>query len=313
MPLQFNPELIIGEVLGQKAFKGIDPSSSNFECPFIKSKCTKRSTNLPNEPYPVCSLWRKGSGNLDPKDDLIFVCPKRFYAVDFLTDVIEHCWPGEKPQNPRFAPEVKMAGFGNVDFVIADVNEDNVVGDFLSVELQAIDITGSVFKAYQALREGKDLDKNPKFGLNWDNVYKRYVTQLIRKGYFHHHWKSKIVAVIPDQVYKYITARADFMRSPEVKGSQVNIIFMTYRLEVDLNHPGKYTPKLVTVEGTSHASLQGAMMYKDAPLKETFFNQIKKSLVRAVDLAGLIKSGEIPLDINVSEISEDLNPNEGVM
>jgi hypothetical protein len=305
MPLPFNPELVIGEILGKKAFKGIDPSSSDFECPFIKSRCTKRSTNLPGEPYPVCSLWRKGDGNTDPKQDLIFVCPKRFYAVDFLKDVIEHCWPGEKPKNPRFAPEVKMAGFGNVDFVIADVHDNGEVGDFLSVELQAIDITGSVFKAYRALRDGKNLDKRPTYGLNWDNVYKRYVTQLIRKGYFHHHWKSKIIAVIPDQVYRYITSRADFIRSSDVKSTQVNIIFMTYRLEIDPAHPEKYKPKLVTVEGTSHSSLQNAIMYKEAPLKETFCNQIKKSLVRSVDLASLIKLGEIPLNVENSDINKE--------
>lgn len=109
------------------------------------------------------------------------------------------------------APEVKMEGFGNVDFVIADVGQDGEVEQFLSVELQAIDITGSAFKAYQALRAGEDLEKKPTYGFNWDNVYKRYITQLIRKGYFHHHWKSKIVAVIPEQVYEYIKGRAGFM------------------------------------------------------------------------------------------------------
>lgn len=288
-----NPEAIIGEVLGRKAIKGADPAASGFECPFIKSRCPKRSTNLPDEPYPVCTLWRKGNGAADPKNDLIFVCPKRFYAVDFLTDVIEHCWPGEKPKNPMVAPEVKMAGFGNVDFVIADVQDDGEVDQFLSVELQAIDITGSVFKAYQGLRAGADLEKRPTFGLNWDNVYKRYITQLIRKGYFHHHWKSKIVAVIPEQVYQYIVGRADFIRSPDVKSAQVNIIFMTYRLEHDPTRPGEYRPQLVTVEGTSHSSLQNAILYKDAPLKEAFCTQIKRSLVRAVNLADLIKTGEI--------------------
>ena len=73
-----NPEVIIGEVLGRKAIKGADPAASGFECPFIKSRCPKRSTNLPDEPYPVCTLWRKGDGAADPKNDLIFVCPKLF-------------------------------------------------------------------------------------------------------------------------------------------------------------------------------------------------------------------------------------------
>jgi hypothetical protein len=213
--------------LGQNAVKGANPADTDFKCPFIHSRCPKRSTQLRDEPYPVCTLWRRSDGKPDPAQDLIFVCPKRFYAVNFLAEVIEHCWPGEKPKNPRVAPEVKMADFGNVDFVIADVEEDGEINQFLSVELQAIDITGSVFPAYQALRSGTDLEKRPTYGLNWDNVYKRYITQLIRKGYFHHHWKSKIVAVIPEQVYQYITSRADFMRSSDVKSTQVNIIFMT--------------------------------------------------------------------------------------
>jgi hypothetical protein len=292
--LPCNPESIIGEVLGRKALKGLDPAASDFLCPFIQSRCVKRSTQLPNEPYPVCTLWRRSDGAPDPANDLIFVCPKRFYAVDFLTEVIEHCWPGDKPLNPQVAPEVKMSGFGNVDFVIADVKEDGEVDQFLSVELQAIDITGSVFAAYQALRANADLAKRPTYGLNWDNVYKRYITQLIRKGYFHHHWKSKIVAVIPEQVYQYIVGRADFIRSPDVKSAQVNIIFMTYRLEDDPTRPGEYRPALVTVEGTSHSSLQNAILYKEAPQREAFTAQIKRSLVRAVNLADLIATGDIP-------------------
>ncbi len=185
-------------------------------------------------------------------------------------------------------PEVKMAGFGNVDFVIADVGIDGEVQQFLSVELQAIDITGSVFPAYRALLSGEDLEKKPSYGFNWDNVYKRYITQLIRKGYFHHHWKSKIVAVIPEQVYDYIKKRAGFLRSTDVKSPDVNIIFMTYCLETDPENPQEYRPKLVTVEGTSHSSLQNAILYKEAPSREAFASQIKRSLSRSIRIADLL-------------------------
>jgi hypothetical protein len=293
--LPCNPESVIGEVLGRRAVKGADPSATDFLCPYIKSRCPKRSTNLPDEPYPVCTLWKNGPTDI-PEKGLVFVCPKRFYAVDFLTEVIEHCWPGDKPSNPQIAREVKMTGFGNVDFVIADVGDDNEIDQFLSVELQAIDITGSAFPAYQALRAAKDLGKRPTYNFNWDNVYKRYVTQLIRKGYFHHHWKSKIVAVIPEQVYQYILGRAAFMKTTDVKNDpQVNIIFMTYRLQSDPSRPGEYRPTLVTVEGTSHTNLQNAILYKDPPKRDAFTTQIKSSLVRgAVKLADLISDGEVP-------------------
>ncbi len=293
--MPFNPEGIIGEVLGKKTLKGADPAASNFECPFIRSRCPKRSTQLPDEPYPVCTLWKNGPAT-NPDEDLIFVCPKRFYAVDFLTEVIQHCWPGAAPANPQIAREVKMTGFGNVDFVIADVKDDNEIEQFLSVELQAIDITGSAFAAYQALRAAQDLATRPTYGFNWDNVYKRYITQLIRKGYFHHHWKSKIVAVIPEQVYRYIHSRAAFMKTNDVKNDPtVNIIFMTYCLEHDPTRPNEYRPRLVTVEGTSHTNLQNAILYKEPPKRDAFTAQIKSSLVRgAVKLSDLIAAGEIP-------------------
>lgn len=286
--MPFDPEAIIGEVLGRKATKGADPAATQFECPYIRTRCPKRSAQLRDEPYPVCSLWRSAKTATDATKDLIFVCPKRFYAVDFLAEVIEKCWVGEKPKAPMVAPEVKMEGFGNVDFVIADVGTDGEINQFLSVELQAIDITGSAFEAYVALRAGVDLDRRPTYGFNWDNVYKRYITQLIRKGYFHHHWKSKIVAVIPDQVYQYIKSRADFLCSTDVRSPQVNIIFMTYCLEADPARPGEYRPRLVTVEGTSHSNLQNAILYKDPPERLAFTAQIKRSLVRAVSLADLI-------------------------
>jgi len=186
-----------------------------------------------------------------------------------------------------------MAGFGNVDFVIADVGENGEIGQFLSVELQAIDITGSVFPAYEALRMDTELPKRPSNGLNWKNVYKRYVTQLIDKGYFHHHWKSKIVAVIPEQVYRYIRASADFMVSTDVRSPEVNVIFMAYALDADPSRPGEYRPKLTTVEGTSHSSLKDAVMYKQAPARDAFTARIQHSLVRAVKLADLISAGEI--------------------
>ncbi len=119
-----------------------------------------------------------------------------------------------------------MKGFGNVDFVIADTSDNGEIGQFLSVELQSIDITGSVRKAYEALIAGQPMSKNPTSNFNWKNVYKRYITQLIAKGYYHHHWQTKIVAVIQEQIYQYIKKEAQFMCSANVKDDpMVNIIW----------------------------------------------------------------------------------------
>lgn len=278
--MPFDPRDAIAEILGEAAQPGTDPSLKGFTCPHIAQRCPKRSTNLGEEPYPVCALWRGSKLPRETVRDLICVCPKRFYQVDWLNDVIMHCWPFEQPRNPVIAREVKMKGFGNVDFVVADQMSDGSIGNFLSVELQAIDITGSVYTAYTALREGRSLDRRPPYGFNWDNVYKRYITQLIRKGYFHHHWGTKIVAVIQDQVYQSVIDKADFMRSTDIASATVNVVFMTYVFDDDPERPGQFLPRLKRVEGTSHSNLQAAILYKEAPTKEAFKQRIGDALTR---------------------------------
>lgn len=293
-PKSVNPLNVIGEILGRRTQLGFDPATYEFKCPYIQTTCKKRGKSVVG-PYPVCSIWRGSGDEKDAAVDLIPVCPKRFYEVDFIADVIERCWPGSKPpKNPRVAPEVQMKGFGKVDFVIADVNDQGEVTQFLSVELQAIDITGSVINSYMAIIGAEAAHKSHSRGFNWDNVYKRYVTQLIRKGYFHHHWGTKIVAVIPEQVYQYIIGRASFLTSNDIKAPDSNIVFVTYALTADeAVAPNAYKPKLVRCVATSHSALQQAMMYAVAPKREEFAKCITRSLANEIKLADLIKSGEL--------------------
>lgn len=264
----------IEEILGKRVALGFDPGDESYLCPFIDKTCTKRSSADRNNPYPVCVIKKKLSGQP------VCVCPKRFYEIDFLQDVIDHAWPGPKPTNPRIAREVKMAGVGNVDFVIADTLDGQDIGQFLSVELQAIDITGSVRPAYNAIVANEMLAASPSYGLNWKNVYKRYVHQLISKGYFHHHWGSKVVAVIQDVVYDYICNDADFMRQTDVRSPQVNIVFMSYRFEDNPEYPMRKRLVLDKVEGTHHTNLQNAVLYKSPPVREEFCERIRSALAR---------------------------------
>lgn len=265
MPI--DPTTIIGEVLCKKSAAGANPKKDKYHCRYMGSRCTKSVSN--KIPYPVCTIIYDSAP--------VAVCPKRFFEINLLKDVVDNCWPGEPPKAPELVSEVNMKGFGNVDFVAADFDAAGEVQDFLSVELQAIDITGSVRPAYAALLKSQMLPKRPTFGLNWDNVYKRYVTQLIRKGYFHHHWGSKVVGVMQDVVLDDIYERFGFMRTEDVKNSSVNIIFMSYAFTPDPAAPSGYRLKLKGVQGTSHASLQQAVLYAKAPSRGQFAEQIKKA------------------------------------
>lgn len=288
--MPFNPENAIGEIQGRRAVKGQRPTP-DFICPFIQSRCVKRSTQRQGEAYPICSLWRGTPPDRlirreDAATNLIAVCPKRFYAIDFFRDVVAHCWPGEPPVNPIITREIKMEGFGNVDFVIADM-QDGAIGQFLSVELQTVDITGSAFPAYEAICGNYNLPARSGHGFNWKNVYKRYITQLIHKGFLHQHWRSKIVAVIPDQVYDEIVRHGPFVEANDIRHQQTSIVFMTYRLEVDPARDGEFIPVLQRVVGTSHAALQAAALYNELLPRETFTNRVLGSIDRQIDLAGL--------------------------
>ena len=235
--MSIDPTDSIGEILGEPAAIGFDPASKGYRCPYIGHECTKRSTA--SGIYPVCTIKKRDGAP-------VCVCPKRFYEIDFLKDVVDHAWPGVKPTHPMVAREVQMKDFGNVDFVVADTPDGKTIKQFLSVELQAIDITGSVRDAYEAILAGEMLDTKKSYGFNWKNVYKRYINQLISKGYYHHHWGTKIVAVIQDEVYNYVCNDADFMRSTDISSHNVNIIFMSYKFED--NGAGGYKPLLDKVE-----------------------------------------------------------------
>lgn len=263
------PLTVIAEVLGQPASSMRDPVSVAYGCPFIGTTCAKKS-HQNTDPYPVCTIFKSKKLQLP-----ICVCPKRFYEADLVKDIVAHAWIGKKPKNQRVAYEVKMAGFGMVDLVVADVDPTtNSVRKFISAELQAVDITGSYTEAYNALLFGKTLRHRPSYGFNWANVRKRYVSQLIAKAFFHHHWGTRMVAALQtdlfDQFRKFIPF--DMHENP---GEESNIVFLLYKyVDAPEKGVGGLKLELDRVVGTSHNSLMMAQLYRKVPDKSEFCQKI---------------------------------------
>ena len=165
-----------------------------------------------------------------------------------------------------------MDGFGKVDFVLADINPaTSAVRNFVSVELQAVDISGSVQSAYSAVTNNQLLNKRPTFGMNWGNVRKRYVSQLISKGFFHHHWKARMVAVLQESLYNNLLEHIAFDEMPPSDNS--NILFMIYGYSLN-ELENNYTLSLKRVVGTSHSSLMTGPLYRQTPDRSKFCEQI---------------------------------------
>jgi Restriction endonuclease NotI len=261
----------IAEILGVAPDYLEKGAIQNGQCPFLGSKCIKSSPKSSGA-YPVCSVWQ----GINPQRAVV-VCPKRFLQAQIIQDAIRYCWPGLPPTNPKVAKEVKLEGLGFVDLVIADVNpETTKVVNFLSIELQALDITGSVHPEFMTIVHNDQRTSQNSYGLNFANVKKRYVTQLIQKGFFHHHWNSKIVAVVQDILFEYLRKSMSFDLLP-IESSNANVVFMTYRMVPNVDKSG-HSFEFAEVIATSHNSLMMASLYRTPPAKETFHDRILKQL-----------------------------------
>ncbi len=266
--MSHDPLRDIAEILGQPADQMRNPADADYLCPFIQSRCTKTSHQI-DGPLPVCSLYRRHRSPDTSPGPPICVCPNRFLQARVHDDVCRECWSERRTENIQLVSEVQMEKFGKVDFVIADLNsEETEVRDFISVELQAVDITGSYLPSYEAITAPRVMESRHPYGFNWANVRKRFIGQLIAKGYYHHQWQTKIAAVLQTDMFEQIRQHADL---PTVPMAKANIIFLLYQFRTDGD---RWRIGLDEVVPTTHSIVMNAILYERPPDRAAFAQRI---------------------------------------
>lgn len=244
-------------------------------CPFLGSTCTKTNHDQ-SEIYGACSVT---SGRNE-----VIICPKRLYANTYqpFQDVKTRIW-GEVPlivggssqelrqkalkhpecvvafgQNSGGEVTINSNGKLSIDWILQRYQKTAgrlIPVDFAALEVQSIDITGNYrdnFLAYKSLREGRPVNFIPLagHGLNWANVHKRLIPQIIRKGNIYHHMGRCVafVFVLPKIVYeKFDKILGDV--EEEQSHSRENLTVFTYSL-------GKTTPagsmRKLVLDGVKH-------------------------------------------------------------
>ena len=148
-----------------------------------------------------------------------------------------------------------MEKFGHVDMVIADLDTiANQINQFVSIELQAVDLSGTVEPAYTALLESQPIVETT-YGVNWANVRKRYMEQLVTKSFYHNRWGTRIVGVMQTPLYNYLRRHIQFdelATGPEVV---IDVFFLLYDYVEGSGPDEAHTLKFDRVVGTSHSSL----------------------------------------------------------
>jgi len=197
-------------------------------CPIIKETCEKTFND--GVISGVCTLKPITSGP-------VICCPIRLYAEDYkiLREVALIAFgekldliPGReavhfsKTKNKkciavfgkRWGGELRLpqkSGSGGyfVDWVLAKLNAKGSLVEFVAIEVQTIDTTGNYRNGFSALKNDRSVIKTTA-GLNWENVSKRILPQLIYKGQVLQReklCKRGLFFVCPEPVFEHIANR----------------------------------------------------------------------------------------------------------
>jgi len=194
----------------------------SHRCPFVNRPCTKTNHDQ-TIVYGVCSVKNQNG-------DEVITCPNRLYANNYalIQAIAEDMFGSGIPFYTYGAfmacrahrgrcivalgagsgKEVSLGKQLSIDWVLA-LLDDGRLCDFGGLEVQSMDITGnyrSTWQAYAQLGQRQHaIIPESEHGINWANVHKRLIPQLIRKGAVFA--KSTLCSkglhfALPDLVYK---------------------------------------------------------------------------------------------------------------
>lgn len=176
-------------------------------CRFIKGTCLKPRKSEPQVKVGICSLGSTVNRSADIHP--VIICPHRFKEEAMFESIRQKYLAGWR--NVKWIKEVNIGVGGNIDYVAVEVDGNDVIQDFLCVEIQAAGTTGSPYPYVQELlRDGRYSGKKHSYGINWANEFsKTMMQQAYKKGKIAEYWNRKIVFVMQDLAMEYITAISD--------------------------------------------------------------------------------------------------------
>lgn len=268
-------------------------------CPFHNSSGPQCTKNSASDPLGVCSVF---DGN-----EIAIVCPIRFrqnYLI--VEDAAKFFFP-----NPLGAPvvltEVRMLdrdgkSAGNIDIVLAQLDQNGTVVDFGAIEIQAVYISGNVslpFKQYMANPQQNSVmewpSKNYPTPDYLSSSRKRLAPQLIYKGGILHAWKKKMAVVVHSGFFRTLP------KLTQVPPDQADIAWLVYDLVKD---PITMTYNLVLIS-THYTSFKEALetITTSNPGRiEDFMVGLQKRIDKGKQL------GDVPLPQIPPTVQPSVNP-----
>ncbi len=272
-------------------------------CPFTAKACGKilaRDRIISG----VCAVRQKTENSPD-----VICCPIRIYAEDYkmlkviaqkafgcelklysgraavdkarqengAIAVFGHGWGGELR-----LPQRQGQGAYFVDWVLARLDSTGELVEFTAIEVQTIDTTGNYREARNALIDGRRIVPDT-VGLNWENVSKRIIPQLIYKGQVLQRedlCRSGLFFVCPSPVYERVLNRlGGKQKIPRFPTQPASIHFVAYDYLPGDHTDGEIVPLGIIEEHcTTVYKVQEAFSAMDLPEGNVYRDAIRRSL-----------------------------------
>lgn len=249
-------------------------SALSLHCPYLGTTCQKKLSD--HTVSGVCAIKPMTTAP-------VICCPIRMYAENYrvLRDVADRAFTvgldlvpgGTARDRARTGRKRVVAVFGHgwggelrlpkrgkggnyfVDWVLALISPSGDLIEFVAIEVQTIDTTGNYRASRSALLNPARKVVRSEVGLNWENVNKRIIPQLIYKGQVLQRetlCKKGLFFIIPTPVYGHIVDRLGgeaglikYQRQPAA------ITFLAYDYVADPVSKGQTVPLELQVEHTT--------------------------------------------------------------
>ena len=173
-------------------------------CPYLHRTCLKVRKSQPEVSIGTCSVSYGLGGNP------VLICPHRLLERKQIFIDCLHLLNTHEPGNElHIVPEVSVPG-GSVDYFLVSV-KNRKVKDFVGIELQTLDTTGTVWPERERFlkRSGLAVDESAvaskkRFGMNWKMTAKTILVQLHHKIETFEEMNKHLVLVIQDVLLDYM-------------------------------------------------------------------------------------------------------------
>lgn len=229
-------------------------------CGYLNKKCIKVRKSEPSVSIGTCTV-QYGKDNQE-----VIICPHRLIEKRRIFLDCIHLLTLHEPGNElHVIPEITIPG-GSVDYFLASVRDKKVI-DFVGIELQTLDTTGTVWPERQRFLTDLNILEEPEegygdkpYGMNWKMTAKTILVQLHHKIETFEHLSKHVVLVLQDHLLNYMKKEFSFSHINTIPKVGDPMHFHSYKL--DLGDDNNYHIKLNERLSTDSAGLASAMGLK---------------------------------------------------